>query len=385
MHIEQKVFSSSKGWVQVSSEALKPEQSAQLVLAFGSTALVKEPSSFDSIRQMYPDSRIVMCSTAGEIYGSRVSDNTLVTTAIHFANTTLQFGEVDIESSDMSLESGEKLAKELPKENLVHVLVFSDGLKVNGTALVKGLVDNLPVAVSATGGLVGDGSAFKQTFVGLDAVPSQGKIIVIGLYGTTLKVGYGSLGGWDTFGPERLITKSKNNVLYELDDRPALALYKEYLGDQANHLPGSGLLFPLSLRLTNDLGGETEVVRTLLSVNEEEQSMTFAGDLPEGVYAKLMKANFERLIDGAQLAANMSLESLKSGKAELAILISCIGRKLVLNERIEEEIEAVNEVIGSQAQYCGFYSYGELCPAASTEKQCQLHNQTMTITTLREE
>jgi hypothetical protein len=385
MHIEQKVFSESKGWEHVSLHHLDPIHVPQLVLVFGGTQLIQSQSHFDEIRQIYPKSHIVMCSTAGEIYQSRVTDNTLVATAIHFDATTLEFNQVDIASSDQSLKVGQQLAQGLSKENLVHVLVFSDGLKVNGTALVKGLVDGLPAAVSATGGLVGDGSNFKQTFVGLDGVPSEGKILVIGLYGTQLKVGYGSLGGWDSFGPERLITKSQNNVLFELDDRPALTLYKEYLGELAEDLPGSGLLFPLSLRLKTDLGGETEVVRTLLSVNEEDQSMTFAGDLPEGVYAKLMKANFERLIDGAQNAASMSTEPLQNSQAELALLISCIGRKLVLKERIEEEIEAVNVTIGPQATYCGFYSYGELCPSASTEKQCQLHNQTMTITTFREE
>jgi hypothetical protein len=171
-----------------------------------------------------------------------------------------------------------------------------------------------------------------------------------------------------------------------LDGKDALALYKEYLGDElARELPSSGLLFPLSLKITADNGQEVQVVRTLLSVDEAEHSMTFAGDMPQGVIAQLMKANFERLIDGAGKAASMSLTSLSGAKPDLAILISCVGRKLVLKERTVEEVEAVALMVGDQAALAGFYSYGEICPTAASDKQCQLHNQTMTITTFREE
>jgi hypothetical protein len=192
------------------------------------------------------------------------------------------------------------------------------------------------------------------------------------------------MGGWDSFGVVRTITKSKGNVLYEFDGKPALALYKEYLGEMAKDLPASGLLFPLSLSIKNDKGEAVEIVRTLLAVDEDAQSLTFAGDIPEGGTVRFMKANFDRLVDGASGAANMSTEALAEEKVDLAILISCIGRKLVLKERIEDEVEAVSERLGAQAAITGFYSYGEICPTTPTERQCQLHNQTMTVTTFRE-
>ena len=106
--------------------------------------------------------------------------------------------------------------------------------------------------------------------------------------------------------------------------------------------------------------------------------------MPEGAYTRLMKANFERLIDGASGAASMSNENIGKLKPELAILISCVGRRLVLKERTVDEIDAVRKRLGKTTAITGFYSYGEICPTASTEKQCQLHNQTMTITTFRE-
>ncbi len=382
MKVEQKFWTKDGGWVEISKQKLS--ETPQWVIMFGGRQLLEEGERFKEVKKMYPQSRILSCSTAGEILNTSVRDKSIALSAVFFEKTTLKFSQVDIKDSRDSYEAGKKLANDLKQEGLVHVMVFSEGLRVNGTPLVRGFNDNLPANVAVTGGLVGDGADFKKTLVGLDESGKEGNIVAVGFYGSALKVGYGSLGGWDPFGLERTITKSKDNILYELDGQPVLRLYKEYLGDQAKDLPGIGLLFPLRLRIKSG-GKEVEVVRTILGVNEADQSMTFAGDMPLGVQATLMKANFERLIDGASGAGSMSIESLGSGRAQLAILVSCVGRKLVLKERVEEEIEAVRTEIGDEAAIVGFYSYGELCPVTATEKQCELHNQTMTITTFREE
>jgi hypothetical protein len=268
----------------------------------------------------------------------------------------------------------------LNKESLVHVFVLSDGLKVNGSDLVKGLTKNLSSKVTVTGGLAGDGDRFKETLVFWDGPPDKDTIAVLGLYGNRLKVGYGSLGGWDSFGPERLITRSRGNILYELDGQSALELYKKYLGEHAKGLPATGLLFPLSIRTKE---GDAGVVRTILSIDEEDRSLTFAGDIPEGAYARLMKANFDRLIDGAVGAAKTSYEAIGSTSPDLAVLISCVGRKMILKQRTEEEVEGVHEVLGDKTVLTGFYSYGEISPFTPSAR-CELHNQTMTITTFTE-
>ncbi len=212
-----------------------------------------------------------------------------------------------------------------------------------------------------------------------DGPPESNRIAVVGLYGERIKVGFGSLGGWDPFGPERLVTRSQGNILYELDGQPALALYKKYLGDYAKDLPASGLLFPLSLKTENN----ESIVRTILGVNEAENSLTFAGDMPHGVQARFMMANFDRLIDGAVGAAQTSFDAIGGTTPDLALLISCVGRKLVLKQRIEEEVEGVQDILGQGTALAGFYSYGEISPFNPSAK-CELHNQTMTITTLSE-
>lgn len=385
MRIQQRTWSASSGWT-----AAPAAGSPLLVLVFGAPAALKNPAALSQLRRDYPAARILGCSTAGEICGTEVFDGSLVATAIDFEHTQFRGAFVELAPGEASSVAAERLACALPPslpgkepgedDPLVHVLVLSDGLKVNGSELVRGLAAHLPPGVVVTGGLAADGPRFVETLVFWDSEPRTQAIAALGLYGRRLKVGFGSLGGWDPFGPERLVTRSKGNVLYELDGQSALRLYRTYLGDHARELPASALLFPLSLRTSGD---ETGVVRTILAIDDEQESMTFAGDLPEGSYARFMKANFDRLIDGATGAARTSHQATGGSQAELAILISCVGRKLVLRQRIEEEVEAVREVLGPRAVLTGFYSYGEVCPFTPGAK-CELHNQTMTITTLLE-
>lgn len=378
MILEQITWNASKGWVRplVSTGVKKP----QLVLVFASSSQFKSPEQLINLQALFPGAGFMGCSTSGEIAGTSVVDDSIVATAIEFEKSTISFVSVPVETSEDSFSCGQTIIEQLPKEGLKHVFVLSDGLNVNGSELVRGLRTNLPSGVAVTGGLAGDGADFKETFIlNETGEPASHKVTAIGFYGENLHFGYGSFGGWDTFGIDRQVTKSKNNVLFEIDHQPALALYKSFLGESANGLPASGLLFPLSLRTRAD---ETPVVRTILSVNEDDQSITFAGDLPEGSFVRLMKANTDRLIQGAVRAAETTKVSDETSKPDLAILISCVGRKLVLKQMVEEEVEGACEILGS-SYITGFYSYGEISPF-SENAACELHNQTMTITTISE-
>lgn len=379
MTIEQKKWTVKEGWQWQGSKQLT--QPPQLVLAFGSRRVLTEAQRFQELRNMYPKANIVCASTAGEILDCRVLEDSLVVTAIHFEKTMIRVVSTKVNDRFTSFNAGRNITEQLLGEDLSHVLVLSDGQLVNGSELVNGLNHENKLAVPVTGGLAGDGARFEHTLVGANNVPAEGNVVAIGFYGKHLKVGHGSNGGWDPFGPERTVTRAINNVLYELDHENALQLYKKYLGTRANELPGAALLFPLCINVPDS---NEVLVRTVLSIDEGNQTMTFAGDIPEGSGVRLMKANFERLIDAATDAADNSLHALGSFQAELAILISCVGRKLVLSHRAEEEVEEAIKVFGPQTRVTGFYSYGEISPLVSSAT-CELHNQTMTITTYREE
>lgn len=358
---------------------LTSDKNVNLVLVFADRERL-ESDIASEMGSVFPNANIVFCSTAGEIMGNSVSDGTISVTAVEFEKTGVKSALVNMKDYTDSSAAGKDIVEKLNGDKVRHILVFADGGMVNGSDLVKGMNESLPSGVTISGGLAGDGTQFAKTLVGLNRDIQVGNIAAIALSGDDLEVSCSSRGGWDSFGPDRKITKSEANVLYELDGNSALSLYKKYLGDLADQLPGSALLFPISIRV----GEQSQpLVRTILSINEEDQSMTFAGNMPEGAYARLMKANFDRLIDAASGAAETCFTAFNSTAPQLAILVSCVGRKIVLGQRIDEEVESVREGFGKETAMAGFYSYGEISPLGGF-LGCELYNQTMTITAFRE-
>lgn len=369
-------FSAASGWSCGTLPDLDSDRT--LVVAFASPEFVDHPGPLQELARHFPKSSLVGCSTAGEIHGTRLHDATVTVAAMRFARTRLQRVSAAV-TQPSSFATGQTLAQQLAGPDLRAVFVLAEGLGINGSELVRGLNTVLPPEIVVTGGLAGDGDRFGRTWI-LDAgVAAPGRVCAVGFHGDAVRVGHGSKGGWDPFGPERRITRATANVLYELDGKPALQLYKQYLGERASGLPATGLLFPLALRAPEcpDKG----IVRTLLAVDEASQSMTFAGDLPVGHLVRFMRANFDRLVDGAAAASRLSRHVDVPGPV-LAVTISCVGRRLVLGERAEEEIEAAFDALPPGSQQIGYYSYGELSPFATGH--CDLHNQTMTLTTFAE-
>ena len=350
-----------------------------LVLAFGNSALFEQPEPLNQLAAAFPQSKILGCSTSGEIHARCLEESSLSCVAFQFRKTRLATAYAPVRSAADSTRAGELIAEQLAAPDLKAVFVLSDGLQVNGSDLVAGINGRLGQNVVVTGGLAGDGTAFKRTWVLREGQPKSATVAAVGFYGDAVRVGHCSRGGWDPFGPERKVTRSLGNVLYELDGKPALSLYKQYLGDRAAGLPATALLFPLSIR--QDAKAEKTLVRTILAVNEQDQSMTFAGDVPQGSLAQLMRANFDRVVAAAGASATEAARCSGEGD-QLQIAISCVGRRLILGERTEDELEAAAECLQPNDVQVGFYSYGELSPFSVGH--CDLHNQTMTITSIRE-
>ena len=374
MWIEQRNWTAQEGWT------VRGEQqgAASLVLYFAAPGVMTPDALLAELRAAYPGAPVVGCTTGGEIYGPDVMDDSIAVAALGFTSARVRIAAHDLDDIAQSRQVGADLASELAAPDLRALFQLSDGTRVNGDALVAGCLENASPGTVVTGGLAGDGPRFQSTAVGCDDAMRPGRVAAVGFYGPTLRVGHGSVGGWNEFGPPRAITLSAGNILYELDGEPALDLYKRYLGEDAAGLPGSALLFPLSIRPSGDVEG-SEVVRTIVGIDETQRAMIFAGDVPTGHVARLMRGNFDNLIDGAGIAA----ERAATDAPCLAILVSCIGRKLLMGQRIAEEVEIVADALGPDAALVGFYSYGEISPHGFTGK-CELHNQTMTITTLSE-
>jgi hypothetical protein len=366
-----------QGWEYLSNDITLKQP---LVLVFGNRFLLEDEEIYDELRQKFPDGHLVFGSTSGDITSQFVSDDSITVTAIEFERSTFQIKRSNVLNSDLdSFKTGQDLVNQFDQEGLKHVFVISEGSFINGSQLTKGMNAASDNELLVTGGLCGDAARFEKTLASYNENPKQGEIIAIGFYGETFEASFAIHGGWTPFGPERVVTSSESNVLFELDGQPALDLYKKYLGEKSKELPAAALLYPLNVLSANE---KQSYVRTILNIDEETNAMVLAGDIPENSRVQLMMTNVDNIANASELAAKQAIEKRKT-KPQLALLVSCIGRKLVLDQRVEEEIEEVVSIVGDDTTICGFYSYGEIAPF-NLEINCQLHNQTMTITLISE-
>lgn len=352
-----------------------------LVLAFGAPEIADDRSAIDGLRTHFGNSVVIGCSTAGEICGSELHDHSLTVAAIKFLKTDLRLVVEKLETTEESAEVGRRLAEALMAERKLRgILLLGDGLVTRGSELIRGINAVVGGSVPVVGGLAADGTAFARTWVLAGDTLDSRTVAAVGFYGNHVVIGHGARGGWDRFGVKRTITRSSGNVLYELDGRPALQIYREYLGDRAM-LPSAGLSLPLAIR---EPSLETPVVRTILGIDDAAGSVTFAGDVPAGSITQFMKADFERLVNGATHAALLASENGPPASAEcLALAIACAGRRYVLGAHAEEEVEAIVESFHSdRVRLAGFYGYGQLSPR--NDGLCEIHNQAMTIALISE-
>lgn len=366
-------------WIKNESEIDESQYSdVDIVFLFGNTDSIKDEKRYFEIVEFFPNAKIVGCSSSGNIEGAQLSNASIIATAVSFEKANVEISSLIFNDGDNIEKLSENLINNLPKENLKHIFVMSDGLLINGSELTRG-INKINNFTTVTGGMAGDGARFQETYVIANNIPSQRTIVAIGFYGDSLVIQSGCFAGWSEFGVERTITKSSGNVLYEIDGEPALDLYKKYLGSYASDLPNSGLRFPLNIKENDD---SNEVIRTLLGINEDEKSITFAGDVPIGYKARLMKPDIDALINGAGKAA-LVINKINEKRA-LGLIVSCVGRKIVMNQLIDDELEIIQDILGDNVFLTGFYSYGEIAPFQDELQNCQLHNQTMTLTTIYE-
>lgn len=371
MQIEQMSWTEKSGWTAIPAFSAE----ADLVLVFADEGYFQTEACYTQLQTSFPQAHIIGCSSSGNVMGVEISDVNMVATVVKLERSKIRLASVDIQTGEDMIQLGQRLMSQLADADLRHAFILSDGLQVNGSELAKGLNQ---IGVPITGGLAGDGTRFGKTWVMADAPAKSGRIAALGFYGE-VSVKSGCFAGWEEFGAERLVTRSAGNVVYEIDGEPALDLYKRYLGEQAAQLPASGLRFPLSIQATKT---DMALIRTLLAVDEEARSLTFAGDVPQGYLCKLMRTNLDNLIDSAGLAASAAQPANQEATG-LCLVVSCVGRRLVMGQLTEEELEIVQDKLGDATAITGFYSYGELAPFSDV-MQCQLHNQTMTLTTLYE-
>ncbi len=371
MKITQMRWSEKAGWGAMPDYAAV----ADVVLVFADAPYFHADACYSELRQKFPKAHILGCSSSGSVMGVEISDGDMVATVVKLEHSNVRLAFGDVEPGKGVTELGARLMAELAAPDLRHVFVLSEGLQANGSDLAHGLNR---AGIPVTGGLAGDGTRFGRTWVMADAPAQSGRIAALGFYGD-VTVKSGCFAGWEEFGAERIVTRSVGNVVYEIDQEPALQLYRKYLAEMAKDLPASGLRFPLSIQANKS---DKPLIRTLLAIDAAANSLTFAGDVPQGYLCKLMRTNLDSLIENAGLAAEAAQPAVQ-GATGLCLVVSCVGRRLVMGQLTEEELDIVQEKLGTATAITGFYSYGEMAPFTDVMR-CQLHNQTMTLTTIYE-
>jgi hypothetical protein len=377
MKVVQAYYSKAGGWKYLTDKTMLINP---LVLVFGNRLLLQDEQAFAGIKTEFPYSHFVYGSTGGEIAGTHVMEESFSVIALDFEKSTFAIVTDSIYNHNSNAALlGAALYSQLPRQGLKHIFSLAGGNYINGSALIEGLEKEINAGVALTGGLCGDDERFECSVASYNEVPKEGEAVLIGLYGDDLEITYASFGGWQPFGPERIVTKSEGNILYEIDGKPALELYKKYLGEKANQELISLLSYPLSI---TPPGKDYSITRTILNIETDNNSIILAGNCPEGSKSQLLMASVHGIVDGAREAAEHAMVG-RTKKPEAALLISCVGRKALMDQQVEEEIEMVQDVLGSTTAMAGFYSYGEMAPFFNS-KSCELHNQTMTLTLISE-
>lgn len=336
------------------------------------------PNIISDVRSQFPNSSVVTQTTCGNIKNNATITDEPIANLIHFEKSSFKPIKYSINIEDDLFLLGKKIVNDLASDDLKHILILSVGNDFNTSAIIDGVNEALENQnnITISGGIAGDDNRFEKTLVGLNDVVDDHCVVGIGLYGEHLNVKTSSIGGWKAFGPKRLVTKSNQNVLFEIDYQPAVDLYKKYLGEEyANQLPEAALLFPLELSRKDE---DVSLVRTIISLDDDNNSMTFAGDIPEGSSIRLMRTNTDEII----LAAGRSIDKVYSDDIEAVFIVSCAGRRWILNSRTDEELDEIKDRLPEETPIFGFYSYGEISMYGVTT--CEVFNQTMTITALSE-
>ncbi len=354
-----------------------PVSEPQLVFWFAAYEQAGTPAVFDGLRREFPNAQIAGCSTNGEIYRGEVTEGGCVAAAIRFDDTKINACCERIGAGEDPRAAGFRLAQTLNQPGLKAVYVLSDAFSFNGAELVEGLIEGLPDDVVLAGGMAGDGAALlPATLAGLNESLCKGSVVAVGFYGASVRVGQGVAGGWDALGPSRHVTRSQGATVYEFDGQPALDIYERLVGDASTL---ARLRHPFAFKSDPDTA--QDVIREVVAVDKDEKSITFIDEVPQGWWGQILRGVDDRLVDGASLAARRAGIKESTGAA-IALVVSCIGRKWVMGQKIGDETEAVQDE-APDTPTIGFYSYGEIAPHERTGR-CTLHHASVSVTVLSE-
>lgn len=260
-------------------------------------------------------------------------------------------------------------------------IIASGWLHTDGEQIVKGIEEGFGKEVTVFGGMAGDDLALREPVVFTYGKQSTTGVVAIIFDEDKIDVKGIATCGWKPIGITKTITKSTGNIVYTIDDQPALDLVIKYLGlNLDNEISESmvvnlGAYYPLQLEREN----APPVMRTTMLGNKEDRSLICAGTVPQGAKVRFSLPPDFDVIDTV-VEECTDLKNEKQHEADAMIMFSCVSRYLSFGVMTSEEIERVQQVWN--APLIGFFSYGEF--GKSKKGKHEFHNNTCCVVVLKE-
>ncbi|MBS2013279.1 MAG: FIST C-terminal domain-containing protein [Deltaproteobacteria bacterium] len=385
MKIESIVYDlGAKKW-SVPTLPSRLDSERTLVFVAGPAEVLEQSQPLSELVRAFPRSHVIGCGTAGALAGQAVRDGVVAVSIVEFTNTTMSLVHAPVTATADAFSVGQQIAKKLSKPSLRGVLAVGDGLEVDGAEFVRGLNSALDQSIALFGGLAGDGTRFKRTWVLAGPSIKSGLVAAVGFYGEHVVITQSTRYGWNKVGPERTVTRSDGRVIYELDGKPALDVYEEAIA-AANKGSGGGvmpIMLPLAVRAT--ARHEKSLVRSVMGVEAQKRCLRLAVDIPQGYLVQPLVGEQAALVSASKDAAVAAKEGASvAGSDTFVFAVSHAGRRAVLGAKAGDEIAAaVGALAGdSKTHSVGFYGYGEI--AASAPGHSDLHNQSISVTLVME-
>lgn len=328
-------------------------------------------------------------TTAGEFIDGNIEEGSIVIMLLDMNADyfKLEFLET---STQTALKDAKKLgvrAKETFKKPAL--IIATGGVYIDGDQIIEGLLEGIGITnslskseVTIFGGMAGDDLLAEKPLVFTNGKSKDNALVALVIDEDKIDVRGIATCGWKAIGTSKTVTKSEGNIVYTIDDKPALDMLMKYLGveltmDEDKEIVSflNSWYYPLQLERDN---GDA-VIRATRFANSKDRSLICTGSVPQGSQIKFsLPPEFDSI--ETVIAECESIKDDAQQQADALIMFSCVSRHLSFGSLIKEEIEQVQNVWN--APMVGFFTYGEY--GKSKMGKHEFHNNACCVVVLKE-
>ena len=370
-------YKRDSGW---SADFPDVDSAMTLVVVFADNASWEDRWALSELKHAFPNSIIVGCGASETVHNGKLLTDSISVGIIKFQSTEIKFASADLSDSADSQSAGRRIAEGLKHPNLKGVLLFTNGLVVEATDLVRGIQEDLPAGIPIAGGLASDRDLL-HCWVNANGELRDDAVCAVGLIGDKVELVCASGGGWAPASDRHVATKTLGKTLYEIDGQRAYDVLTERLEKKTSQIS------PWALDIANQtiaLKFEgVDLVRSILGSDKQKGCLELAGDIPEGVEIEFMESTVDEIIDGVdEVAHGIRMKTVGLTDNSLSVVFGCVGRVCILGDRTSEEVSVLKAAIGENIAQVGMYGLGEIL--TTTCGYPQVHNLTMAAAVIRE-